>query len=69
MEIIMTIYNPKCPYCDVEIDIEDHVGIPNDCGAEIYYQAIGSCPQCGKGFTWTDYFVLSDCFDVEEISD
>lgn len=63
----MSMYNPDCPYCHEEIDFDEHSDI-EDLGAEIYCKATGHCPQCGRDFTWTDYFVLKEFLDLKEIT-
>ena len=60
------MFNPKCPYCNEEIDFYEHYDIEDDC-AEIYCRASGECPECHKSFKWIEVFVLKEFMELEEI--
>ena len=62
----MALYNPDCPYCDIEIDFEEHTDVEDE-GGEIICRATGQCSQCKRFFMWDDIYVLKTFINLEEL--
>lgn len=61
----MDTYNPNCPNCGVELDFFDHYDCSDD-GDIILCMARGTCPRCGKKYTWEDVYRLDGFQNLEE---
>ena len=59
-------YNPYCPHCGVELNVDDHYDMYED-GDRIIVKAIGCCPNCRKNFRWEDVYVLQSFQELEEV--
>ena len=58
---------PTCPYCDTEITYDDLIHESYDTSTyDAYWR--GTCPTCGKHFTWKEVYVFSrmDYFEEEK---
>ena len=58
-------YNPDCPYCDTEIDFDEHIDFYDE-GDEIFCVAIGHCSSCGRKYRWEDVYKLDRFQNLEE---
>lgn len=59
----------ECPNCYkaylVNTEVKDTVWED-----EAYYdECIGVCPDCGKKFTWTEKYILTDILDVKPLTE
>jgi hypothetical protein len=55
----------ECPYCDVMLSLADV--LDSECtGNAIINHCIGTCPQCGKVFSWEEVF---DRIGVDELKE
>lgn len=55
----------KCPYCDVELEIEDSVDI--SIGWDTLRESvIGICPKCEKNFMWDRIYNFTTEVNCEE---
>jgi uncharacterized protein with PIN domain len=53
----------KCPYCNVELEIDDRVNIDID---EQYVESEmeGHCPECDRIYTWYDSYEYKESYKL-----
>ena len=55
----------KCTYCNVALSIKDVMD--RECASDVIVNyCIGTCPQCGKVFSWEEVF---DRIGIDELKE
>ena len=57
----------KCPHCNVEIETEDRIDI-SVYPEVIESEMVGSCPECGRVYTWCEGYKYSYSCDFRLVS-
>ena len=60
--------NPKCPHCEVELDLDDTYDIEStyEDGEDVILHQIGTCPECGLVYQWEVRMQLTN-HQIEEL--
>ena len=59
------IDNPICPHCEEEITFERVINVSYD-DEGVYVKAHGECLECGKKYSWTEYYEFSHIGELNE---
>ena len=59
---------PSCPHCGCTLIFFEHYDCYcDDAGSKALFFANGYCPQCQRGYRWTDVYTLNHIEDLEEV--
>lgn len=56
---------PYCPYCNINLELNEHYDCYDDGDTTIYY-AMGYCNHCKRNYNWKDIFKFDHFEDLEE---
>ena len=56
---------PECMECGTELELDYSRGTDLDGDVVVMYQT-GHCPNCGKHYTWTDYYEFTNFSELKE---
>ena len=57
---------PNCSNCNTELDENETTNWWCDEGYEIYLARKGTCPNCGKEFSWMEEYVYTGFINLKE---
>lgn len=61
--------NPRCPHCNVPLEVDEDLQTDYDYQDSLKRDVWGSCPECGRAYSWTQVFVFSENIDFKEDED
>lgn len=56
----------KCPHCNVSLDEDDCTDIEDE-GSRLVKRLVGSCPDCGREFQWSEFYDYVEASDPVEM--
>ena len=60
---------PRCPHCNTPVEVEEEFEMDYDYHDSVKRVVLGSCPECGRTYSWSQIFVFSENIDFKEDED